>query len=156
LVTLSLIFCIPYMLVAARRLSSGGLKIFLDDTILLCIAARSSDFAGTGWGVGAVESTTMAWGLRFGFPLVTLFELLSPLCLVSRRFRWTWIAVIVPFHIGTGLLMGIWFRYNLALIPFLAGGIDPFQCRSAENLERDHPENVGFVTEESEPLRPAA
>ena len=67
----------------------------------------------------------MAWALLLGYPLVTLFELLSPAWVFSPRFRWAWIAVMVPFHIGTGLLMGIWFNYNLALIPLLVAGFVP-------------------------------
>ena len=30
---------------------------------------------------------------------------------------------------GTGLMMGIWFSYNLALIPILVAGFDPFRQR---------------------------
>lgn len=84
------------------------------------------------------ESVAGAWMLRIGFPLVTLLELLTPLCVFSRRFRWCWLAVMVPFHLGTGLLMGIWFGYSMALIPFFIVGFDPFRQRgnAAQDVEQ--------------------
>jgi len=53
--------------------------------------------------------------------------LLTPLCLFSSWFRWIWLAVMIPFHISTGFLMGIWFPYSMALVPMLLGGFDPFR-----------------------------
>lgn len=132
MVSASLIFSFTYLMVAARRLAAGGLQIFLDDTILCTVAIRDTELGNAGGlGIWACESVFLAWLLRVGFPIVTFFELMSPLFVFSRRFRWLWISVMIPFHVGTGILMGIWFPYNLALIPILVAGWDPFRCSSS-------------------------
>jgi hypothetical protein len=140
LVSATLLLCLTYSLTAARRLSSGGLAIYLDDTILCATATRDAELgAAGGWGLWACESVPAAWALRLGFPLVTLLELLAPVCLFSKPFRWGWIAVMAPFHLATGLLMGIWFIHNLALIPVLVGGLDPFRRRTENAREEAQP-----------------
>lgn len=128
LVTLSLVFCTTYLFVAARRLSSSGIEIYFDDSILSAIALRDAELGAAGGpGKWACESVFAAWTLRIGFPLVSLFEFLTPLCIFSHRFRWMWMTMMIPFHIGTGVMMGIWFPYNLALVPVLIAGFDPFR-----------------------------
>jgi hypothetical protein len=136
LIAASLVMSSTYLMIAARRLSSGGLAIYLDDSILCATAARDAELGSAGGlGIWACETAVIAWALRLSFPVVTIFELLSPLCVFSKRFRWIWIAVMVPFHIGTGLLMGIWFPYNLALTPILVAGFDPFRRRDSPGRE---------------------
>jgi hypothetical protein len=128
LFTLSMVFCVTYLFAGARRLSTSGIDIYLDDSILRATALRDAELGPAGGlGIWACESVFVGWALVIGFPLVTLLELLSPLCIFSTRFRWMWIAVLFPFHIGIGFLMGIWFPYNLALIPVLIAGFDPFR-----------------------------
>ncbi|MFT3883410.1 MAG: hypothetical protein QM703_27640 [Gemmatales bacterium] len=138
LVSLSLLFCATYMLAAARRLSSSGIMIYFDDSILHSLALRDAELGPHGGlGIWVCESFLPAWSMRLGFPVVTLLEFLAPLCIFSKRFRWLWLAVMVPFHISTGWLMGIWFPYNMALIPFLVAGYDPFRQRSVEQAAGD-------------------
>ncbi len=48
--------------------------------------------------------------------MTTFFELLSPVAIFSRRFRWLWIPAIVGFHVAAGLLMRMWFTANIALV----------------------------------------
>ena len=62
--------------------------------------------------------------LQAGFPIATVFEVLSPLCLFYRRFRWAWILVISAFHVATGLFMQIWFTANFLLIFVFLTDID--------------------------------
>lgn len=132
LVAASLVLSFSYMLAAGRRFANGGFAIYFDNSILCATAARDAELGSAGgWGVWACESWVLAWALCLGFPVVTLLEYLSPLYIFSKRFRWVWIAVMLPFHIGTGILMGIWFTYNILLIPILVGGWDPFRARVA-------------------------
>jgi hypothetical protein len=56
--------------------------------------------------------------LVLGFPLVTVLEVLSPLCLFHRAFRRAWVAGIALFHLFTLIFMGIFFVHNLLLIAF--------------------------------------
>ncbi len=134
LVALSLVFCATYLFVGARRLSASGINVFLDDSILGATALRDAELGPAGgMGKWSCESVTTAWAMIIGFPLVTLFELLTPLCIFSKRFRWVWLAVMIPFHIGAGFMMGIWFTYNFALIPILIAGFDPFRSSVKEH-----------------------
>jgi Vitamin K-dependent gamma-carboxylase len=126
LISLSLVFCITYFFVGVRRLVDSGFDIYFDDSILCATALRDAEQGPAGGlGIRCCESVITAWAIRIGFPLVTLFELLTPLCIFSKRVRWIWLVVMIPFHLGTGLMMGIWFIYNIALIPVLIAGFDP-------------------------------
>ena len=140
LVAASLVMAFTYMFAAVRRFSAGGISIYLDDSILCATALRDAELGSAGGlGVWACETFLIAWALRIGFPVVTLLEFLAPMYVFSKRFRWIWIAVMVPFHIGTGFLMGIWFTYNLALIPLLVAGFDPFRSRDAQQQVAEQP-----------------
>ena len=66
---------------------------------------------------------------KLGFAVTTFFELLSPLCLLSRHFRYVWVAVIVSFHVGTRLLMNIFFWHNLLLMAVLLIDLDYWVAR---------------------------
>ena len=61
--------------------------------------------------------------INLGFPLVTVVEILSPYCLVSRRFRHFWLVTIFGFHVLTLLLMQIVFWENIILRIVLMTGV---------------------------------
>ena len=126
MVTATLVFCATYSCIAARRFQTGGLEIFLDETLLKYVARNSlvSGFFEQGYGLATLENPWLSAGLLVGFPLVTLFELLSPLCLFHRGFRWAWLAVILPFHVLTWYLMQLLFVHNILLIAVLILRID--------------------------------
>jgi hypothetical protein len=115
LVAVTLVFLLTYSLVAVRRLCLSGPGIFVSDTILYQIAGGGV-VPPACLGLKALETSWVIPLLRAGYPLVTLCELLAPLCLFSQAFRRLWKIVIVPFHIGTWLLMGIAFPMNLLFI----------------------------------------
>jgi hypothetical protein len=125
LVAVTLVFLLTYTLVATRRLCLGGLGIFFDDTILYQVGGGGV-VSPVRLGLRALENPWLVLMLRVGYPIITLHELLAPLCLYSRHFRWCWKAVMVPFHIGTGLLMGIFFPMSLLLIAVVLIDIDWF------------------------------
>jgi hypothetical protein len=54
--------------------------------------------------------------MQIGFPILTLFEVVSPLVLFHPWLRRAWIAVMLAFHVATATLMGISFRGNVILI----------------------------------------
>ena len=121
-----LLLAFTYTFVGARRLAEGGLEIFGNGTIIHMIALRSFEPgpSGTGYGYLVLQHPWLALMLQVGFPIVTIFELLSPLCLFYRRFRWAWILVIGAFHVATGLFMQIWFTANFVLILVFLTDID--------------------------------
>ena len=126
MIAVALLLCLAYMFVGVQRLLKGGLEIFVNGTIVHMVALRS--FApgpsGSGYGHLVLEHPWLALMLQVGFPIVTIFELLSPLCLFYRPFRWAWIPVMFSFHLATGLLMQIWFTANFLLIFVFLTDID--------------------------------
>ena len=118
MLAVALIFLLAYTLLAIRRVCIGGWGIFFDDTILYHIGLRAAAPGGfpIPLGLYMLENPALRLMLQVGYPIVTLFELLSPLCLFSRYFRWAWIGVILSFHLGTWLLMGIFFPMFVVII----------------------------------------
>jgi hypothetical protein len=118
MIAVALLLCLTYTFVGAQRLLHGGLEIFVNGTIVHMVTLRSFAPGPSGSGLGhlVLQYPWLALMLQVGFPLVTIFELLSPLCLFSRPFRCAWLPVMLSFHIATGLLMQIWFTANFLLI----------------------------------------
>lgn len=114
LVAGGLSLCLTYALCAAHRFDAGGLGIFLDGTILSRVALRAAERGGLG--LMAIEHPWLGWIVLIGFPVSTVFELLSPLALFHRAFRYAWLVVIASFQIAVSLLMVISFRANLVLL----------------------------------------
>ncbi len=131
LVAATLMFCLTYMAVGVRRLTEGGVEIFLDGTILRYVVLRSAEpgfwSEGAGWLV--LEHPWLGWLVQTAFPVVTAFEVCAPLCLFSRRFRWAWLVVMLAFHWGSRSMMQIWFLHNVLLMPVLLIEIDPLLRR---------------------------
>jgi hypothetical protein len=118
MIAIAFLLSLTYMFIGARRLSEGGLEIFVNGTIVHMVALRSFEPgpSGSGYGYLVLEYPWLALMLQVGFPIVTIFELLSPLCLFYRSFRLVWMPVIISFHLVTGLLMQIWFTANFLLV----------------------------------------
>jgi len=122
IIAIILVLCTVYSFVGLRRLTAGGIKIFLDDTIIYLTVLRSMQMrtaGGIAFGQLLLDYPLLAWMVRLGFPLVTLLELLAPLCLFNSSFRRFWLVIMVPFHFATGLFMGIWFIQNSILVGML-------------------------------------
>jgi hypothetical protein len=116
----TLIF-LTYSFVGAFRIGSG-LGVFFSDALGKWFLHKSFEANATGFMVGPwVVANTPIYVLgKIGFVVISVCELLSPLCLVSTRFRWFWIAVLVPFHFMSLLTMNIFFWENVLLILFFA------------------------------------
>jgi hypothetical protein len=112
------VLCLTYTFVGARRLCAGGAEIFLNGSIVHYVVLKAMQPGADGFGMGIIllEQPWLATLVTVGFPVVTVFELLSPVALVSRGFRWLWIPVMCGFHLATGLLMQIWFTANVVLV----------------------------------------
>jgi hypothetical protein len=124
--TIALVLCLTYAFVGVRRLASGGLSIFLNDTILNYMVLRDAECGSDCIALGhyVLEYPWLATLARIGFPLVTFLEVLSPLTLFYAPLRRIWIAVMLPFHLGSGLMMNIWFPFNMMLIMFFLTDIN--------------------------------
>jgi hypothetical protein len=137
MVTVTLVLLLTYAMPAARRLAAGGLTIFLDGSIVHYTAVRASEPGAftPELGLRVVQDPWLRAGMQVGFPLVTVFELLSPLCLFHRAFRRVWIVVIGSFHIMSWLTMGIFFWANMLMIVFFVTDIDRILARWRRPVE---------------------
>ena len=134
LVAGGLTLCLTYALCAAHRFDAGGLGIFLDGTILSRVALRAAERGGLG--LTAIEHPWLGWIILVGFPVSTVFELLSPLALFHRGFRYAWLAVIASFQIAVSLLMVISFRANLVLLAIFLTELPQLAGLRAEKRRR--------------------
>jgi hypothetical protein len=141
MVTATLALCITYACIGARRFQTGGLEIFLDGSMLNYVARNSASggLLEGGYGLAALEYPLLSAVLVIGFPFVTVFELLSPLCLFYKWFRWSWLVVILLFHVLTWYLMQLLFVHNILLIAVLILRIDRLANWSPKPLFRRQP-----------------
>jgi hypothetical protein len=117
-IAISLLIIVPYSMIGAFRIGRSGPDIFFGDAIKHWFLKRSYEPTATGFRFGIVvaESAALLAVTKVGFTVVGLLELLSPLCLVSRWFRWLWIPVMVGFHFLSLVTMNIFFWQNVLLI----------------------------------------
>jgi len=116
--------CVAYSFVALHRL--------LDPTVLFDDSMRGwaikssykDNFLPAGFGHLAAQYESVALLLKVGFIVTTLFELLSPVALFHRRFRYVWLIYMAGFHIATMLFMRILFWENMLLYLLFFEGIN--------------------------------
>jgi hypothetical protein len=118
MLTICLALCFTYAFVGAHRLVHGGIGVFFDGTILHYITVRTfeTDIDAPGLGRLVLEIPALGTAAALGYAATTVCELFAPLAIFARRFRWIWITTIIGFHLAAGLLMGIWFTANIALV----------------------------------------
>lgn len=125
LIGTALLLSVAYSLIGLHRVAVGGLEVFTGSALPGYVALRTFEYASYNmqWSLAVLAHAPLVWILKAGFAVTTVFEILSPLALLYRRFRWVWLAVIVPFHFGTIVTMNIAFWENLVLIAVLFGGV---------------------------------
>jgi hypothetical protein len=122
IVLMSGILCLCYFLLGTRRLARGGIEIFANDALPTYIGLTSlkhSAYGGFDFGLMILTHPAAALAMKAGYGVVTLMEALAPVCLFSTRFRWLWLAVMIPFHFSTLFTMNIFFDYNIVLLVLL-------------------------------------
>jgi hypothetical protein len=111
LVTIVAMLCLSYCLVGLNRTVAGGIEVFTGDTMeawAVDASLRGYYFnTNIGWHVPEWPGITLM--LRGGLPVITLFEILAPLCLAWPRFRWVFIPVMLSFHALSLVFMNIFF-----------------------------------------------
>jgi hypothetical protein len=115
------ILLVTYALTGAYRLAHGAPSVFTSDAMTFWSVSRGwydSEYP-FGFGRFAGGSRLVEWSLSVGFVVVTIVELIAPFALVSRWCRVAVLAVILPFHIGTLLIMNIFFPENFILLLLL-------------------------------------
>lgn len=116
MMTMAFALVLPYASIAAFRFVHSAPDIFLDDSLRFWFVSLSGlDPDGWHFGEWIIRRSRLMMIAKAGFVVTTCCELLSPLCLVSARFRLIWFAVLVPFHILCLFLLNIFFWENILL-----------------------------------------
>ncbi len=112
------VLLLAYCFIGVHRLAWSGLGIFGSDAMNYWLLKRSYEANPTGFRIGilVVEHPDLLRLTKLAFAVTGLLEALSPLCLVSRWFRWVWMSAMIPFHVTTLLTMNIFFWPNIAMI----------------------------------------
>lgn len=122
IMAMGVVFCTCYFLLGFRRFARNGFDIFLGDalpTYIAIAALKNGAYDGYEYGALVLTSPQAAVVMKAGFFVVTLMEILAPVCMFSTRFRWPWLGVMIPFHFATLFMMNIFFDDNLVLMLLL-------------------------------------
>lgn len=117
LITIVALLCLSYCLVGVNRIIAGGPLVFTGDTIEVYAldASLRGYYFNTDIGWHVPEWPFALFMLKLGFPIITLFEIAAPLCLVSPHFRWIFIPTMLSFHLLSLIVMNIFFFDNMLL-----------------------------------------
>ena len=117
LVTIVVMLCLSYCLVGLNRTVAGGARVFTGDTMEAWAidASLRGYYFNTNIGWHIPEWPLIVLMLRSGLPVITLFEITAPLCLVSSHFRWIFIPVMLSFHLLSLVFMNIFFFDDMLL-----------------------------------------
>ena len=118
--SMSLLLLIPYCEIAARRIVRGSPAVFLGDSLPHWLASLDSlDRDAFGLGPWLLRRPALVAFLKMGFAVTTMFEFLSPLCLILPRLRRAWILTIVSMHVVNRFTLKLFFWQNSLLILLL-------------------------------------
>jgi hypothetical protein len=150
--TMTVVLLLTYVFTGANRIANSVPEIFLNGTMTRYIAylAVCTAYRGMRFENALLESSTILALLNVGFIVITLLEVLSLFCLHSRRFRWAWLATMIPFHFLTLFFMNIFFWQNLLLFPLLLGDISKshlFKRRTLAGRRSEHATSPGPLGE---------
>jgi len=111
------LLCVTYSFTGMFRLLRGGMELFTSGSLTFWALRNSHQYIDPTWGLGRFlpELPLVNAFLTLGYPIVTLFEVLAPVCLWSRRFRYVFLAVMVPFHLLSWMFLEIFFWESLLL-----------------------------------------
>lgn len=135
MLVIALIFILLYMFIGVRRLAKGGLDIFMGDAMLASIVANTIRHSRYGFNFGDFVLTSPMGPafVKMGYLVLTVFEILSPLVLFNRPFRYVWILAMVGLHVSSLFMMNIFFWENTILIAVF---FTSFPCWFSEKYRR--------------------
>jgi hypothetical protein len=117
LVTIVVLLCLSYTLVGFNRIFTGGTAIFNGNTMEVWAidASLRGYYFNTNIGWHVPEWPFVAFMLKNGLPVVTLFEITAPLCLALPRYRFIFIPFMISFHLLSLVVMNIFFFDDMLL-----------------------------------------
>lgn len=121
-VAIALLFCLTFTFVGAARIGNGFGLFFTDTLRNLTIEHWIEMGTIEGQRFVAPVSPILAFEIipsvlyRLSYLASTLLELLAPLALISKRFRYLFVAFAFTFHVANLFLLGIPFIENMFLL----------------------------------------
>ena len=110
LISIAAVLCLTYCLVGLNRgivsyqsFTGNSMEIWTID------ASLRGYFFNTNIGWHIPQWPAVVLFLRLGLPIITLFEITAPLCLVLPRYRWIFIPTMLSFHLLSLVFMNIFF-----------------------------------------------
>jgi hypothetical protein len=116
LVTIVALLGLTYCLVGLNR-TIVSFPVFTGNSMEIWTidASLRAYYFNTGVGWHLPEWPLVVFFLRAGLPVITLFEITAPLCLISPWYRRVFIPVMLSFHLLSLVLMNIFFFDDMLL-----------------------------------------
>lgn len=111
LLLIALVVCTSYTFIAAHRLAYGGWDLFSSESMSqwLIVWNLGEPNPESTLGMLVVRTPWLAAMAKWSFPVFTTVELLAPLCLISRRFRYVFLPTMLAMHSGIYVLLNVSF-----------------------------------------------
>jgi hypothetical protein len=109
--------CLAYTMVGIFRTVRGTPEVFTTNSLTFWALRNAFETAEPAWGWGkyVVQYPWLGHMLDGGFPVITLFELTALTALFSRWYRYTFLLVMVPFHLLSLFVLDVFFWENMVL-----------------------------------------
>ncbi len=130
-----------YTFIGSYRLCHAGTEIFQGTSLNYYLGYNSFRHSSFDFkfGIWFLQSSYLMTLMKTGYLVTTIFEILSPLCILYRRFRYVWLSIIIPFHFLSLLLMNIFFWENLVLFLVIMININNIISPETGVTKKDHP-----------------
>lgn len=117
LFAMAAMLCTTYLFTGAHRVVTGFPDAFSPDTLRLYTLLNVYEWPHHVVRVSQTMASSTLWGysLSAGTVVVTILEVLAPLCLLSRRFRVVFAVVMLAFHLFAMLIFNVQFWQNCVL-----------------------------------------
>lgn len=107
-----------FTFIGIYRMLAGGVELFMSDSLTHYFVHNSH--RGSLFIVWDLDDLVLKYRFlhlffKIGFPIITIFEILAPFCLVSNRFRYVFNSVIIPFLILNWFFMNVLFWQDMLL-----------------------------------------
>lgn len=138
-----IIISFTYFEVGVYRLLKSAQGIFLDDSMKVWAVFYSLKDQDYNWGFAELflQYPAISTFLKIGFPFITILEILAPVSLISRKFKYYFVFFMFLFHVAVFITMKINFG-ALSMLYIIFLDIDRwFQPKMAKLQESyiDHP-----------------
>ncbi len=111
------VVCLAYTMVGVFRTVRGTPEVFTTNSLTFWALRNAYETAEPAWGWGkyVLQYPWLGRMLDGGFPVITLFELTALTALFSRWYRYTFLLVMLPFHVLSLFVLDVFFWENMVL-----------------------------------------